>query len=77
MKVELSSTFHPQINGQTKRVNQVLEQYLHYTTNYHQDNWSNLLSVVEFAYNNIVHSLTQQTPFFANMDCTLGLTSKE
>jgi glycosylphosphatidylinositol phospholipase D len=77
MKVELSLTFHPQIDGQTKQVNQVLEQYLHCTTYYHQDNWSNLLSMVEFAYNNIVHYLTQQTPFFANMACTPSLTSKE
>jgi len=72
MKVELSSVFHPQIDGQIERVNQVLEQYLHCTTNR-----SNLLSMVEFAYNNTIHSSTQQTPFFANMACTLGLTSKD
>jgi len=35
-------------------------------TNYHQDNWSNLLSVAEFSYNNMMHSTTQQTPFFSN-----------
>jgi hypothetical protein len=62
----MSSTFHPQTNGQTKWVNQNLEQYVCYTTNYHQENWLDLLSMVEFAYNNIVHSLTQQTPFYAN-----------
>jgi hypothetical protein len=63
VKVKLSLTFHPQTNVQTKRV---LEQYLQCTTNYHQNNWSELLTMAKFAYNNIVHSLTQQTTFFAN-----------
>jgi hypothetical protein len=35
-------------------------------TNYHQDNWSNLLVVVEFSYNNTMHSTMQQTPLFVN-----------
>jgi hypothetical protein len=42
-----------------------LEQYLQSTTNYHKDDWSNFLAMIKFAYKNIVHSLTQQTPFFA------------
>jgi hypothetical protein len=48
---------------QTERV---LEQYSRCTTNYHQNNWLELLAMAKFAYNNIVHSLTQQTTFFAN-----------
>jgi hypothetical protein len=35
-------------------------------TNYHQDNWLNLLFVVYIFYNNTMHSIMQQTPFFAN-----------
>jgi hypothetical protein len=66
VKVKLSSTFHPQTYGQTKRVNQVLEHYLWCITNYHQDNWSEFLAMAKFAYNNIMHSSTQQTPFFTN-----------
>jgi hypothetical protein len=46
------------MDGQTKRVNQVLEQYLWCTTNYNQDNWLELLAMAKFAYNNIVHSST-------------------
>jgi hypothetical protein len=34
----LLSAFHPHIDGQTKGVNQVLEQYLWCMINYHQDN---------------------------------------
>jgi hypothetical protein len=46
------------MDRQTKQVNQILEQYLWCTTNYHQDNWLKLLAMVEFAYNNTMHSLT-------------------
>jgi hypothetical protein len=35
-------------------------------SNCHQDNWSNLLFVAKFSYNNMMHSTTQLTPFFAN-----------
>jgi hypothetical protein len=54
VKIKLSSAYHPQTDGQTKRVNQVLEQYLHCTINYHQDNWMELLPLAEFAYNNTI-----------------------
>ena len=34
---KLSSTYHPQIDGQTKRTNQTLEQYLRCFISYQQD----------------------------------------
>ena len=66
VQINLSSGYHPQTDGQTERVNQVLEQYLRCTINYHQDDWTKHLPLAEFAYNNSIHSSTQQTPFFAN-----------
>jgi hypothetical protein len=54
VKIKLSSAYHPQIDGQTERINQVLEQYLHCTINYHQDNWTELLPLAEFAYNTTI-----------------------
>ena len=66
VKIKLSSAYHPQTDSQTERVNQVLEQYLQYSINYHQDNWVDLLSLMEFAYNNTIQDSTKQTPFFAN-----------
>ena len=58
-----STAYHPQTDGQTERVNQELEQYLRLFVGERQDNWSALLPLAEFAYNNHVHSSTQQTLF--------------
>jgi RNase H-like domain found in reverse transcriptase/Reverse transcriptase (RNA-dependent DNA polymerase)/Integrase zinc binding domain/Integrase core domain/Chromo (CHRromatin Organisation MOdifier) domain len=66
IKSNLSTAYHPETDGQTERVNQVLEQYLRFYINYQQDNWRSLLPLAEFAYNNTPHSATQVTPFFAN-----------
>jgi hypothetical protein len=62
----LSSGYHPESDGQTKRVNQILEQYLRCYVNYLQYNWCDLLPLVEFTYNNTQHDSTGVTPFFAN-----------
>jgi hypothetical protein len=64
--IMLSTTmaYHPQADRQTERVNQELEQYLQVFVNERQDDWDELLPMVEFQYNNHVHSGTQQTPFY-------------
>jgi hypothetical protein len=64
--LKLSSAFHPQTDGQTERVNQVLEQYLRCTVDYQQVNWNQLLPMAEFAYNNTVQVSTGMSPFHAN-----------
>ena len=61
-----STVFHLQTDGQTKRVNQSLEQYLRQYCNYEQDNWNDLLPLAEYAYNNSATTATQVSPFFAN-----------
>ena len=66
VKIKLSSAYHPQLDGQIGRVNQVLKQYLCCTINYHKDDWAELLPLAEFAYNTTIEESTQQTPFFAN-----------
>src|SRR5882724_10959842 len=43
IKANLSMAYHPETNGQTKWVNQILEQYLWVYFNYQQDDWVNLL----------------------------------
>ncbi|XXQ39875.1 reverse transcriptase [Plasmodiophora brassicae] len=62
----LSSSRHPESDGQTERVNQILEQYLRCYVSYMQDDWMQLLAMAEFAYNNADNSATGMSPFFAN-----------
>ncbi|MBW0516539.1 hypothetical protein O181_056254, partial [Austropuccinia psidii MF-1] len=52
---DISTSFHPETDGQTDRVNQILEQYLWMYVRYHQDDWHTWLSLAEFAYNNAEH----------------------
>src|SRR5262249_44047757 len=66
IKPNLSTAFHPQTDGQTERVNQVLEQYLRVFSAYQQDNWQDLLAYAEFSYNNATHTSIGKSPFFAN-----------
>ena len=61
----LLASFHPQTDGQTERVNAILEQYLRGYINYQQDNWTEMLTMAEFAYNNTVSATTGITSFFA------------
>jgi hypothetical protein len=61
-----SSAFHPQTDGQTERVNRVLEDTLRHFTNAEQTNWDTLLPMVEFAINNTKHASSGFTPFFLN-----------
>jgi len=66
MRLHFTSGYHPEANGQVERTNQTLEQYLRIYCNYQQDNWSELLSLAEFAYNNAPSTTTSVSPFFAN-----------
>ena len=66
MKLHFTSGYHPEGDGQTKRTNQTLEQYIRIYCNYQQDNWKQLLPLGEFAYNNAPSATTGISPFFAN-----------
>ena len=62
----MSMAFHPQTDGQTERVNQVIEAYLRPYIKQEQDNWVDLLPMAEHAYNNSPTSATRMTPFYTN-----------
>ena len=66
MKLHFTSGYHPEGDGQTKRTNQTLEQYLQVYCNYQEDNWFELLPLAEFAYNHAPNATTGITLFFAN-----------
>jgi len=66
--------YHPKGDGQTEHMNQTLEQYLCVYCNYQQDNWSKLLPLAEFAYNNALSATTGVSPFFTNKGYYLNIT---
>jgi hypothetical protein len=70
-----STAFHPQSDGQTERINSILEQYLRCYINHRQSNWSSYLCLAQFAYNNSKHSTTDMSPFYAILgyDPTLSI----
>jgi hypothetical protein len=47
IKLALSMAYHPQMDSQTERVNQVLEGYLHTFTRQRQDDWDGLLPMCQ------------------------------
>src|SRR6266545_4406124 len=74
MKLHFTLGYHPEGDGQTECLNQTLRQYLCAYCNYQQDNWSKLLPLAEFAYNNVPSETTGVSPFFANKGYYPNLT---
>jgi hypothetical protein len=65
-KLNMSTSFHPETDGQTERQNRTLEEYLRSYINLEQDNWDELLVTAEIAYNNSVHISTNYSPYYLN-----------
>ena len=61
----LSTAYHPETDGQTERMNAILEQYLRAYVSYLQDDWSEWLASAEFAGNSLRSQTTNSSPFFA------------
>ena len=59
-----STAFHPQTDGQTERVNRILEDMLRHYVGPYQDDWDELLDLAEFAINNAYQESIQMTPFY-------------
>jgi len=58
IKQKLSTAFHPQTDGESKQVNQEIEQYLCICGNFQQNDWATLLPLIEFAHNTQPHCST-------------------
>ncbi|MCO5576557.1 hypothetical protein L7F22_030369 [Adiantum nelumboides] len=52
-----SSAYHPQMDGQTERGNQILEEMLRHYIQIRLSSWEEYMPLVEFAYNNGPHSI--------------------
>jgi len=74
MQLYFTSDYHPKDDRQTECTNQTLEQYFCVYCNYQQDNWSELLPFMEFAYNNALSATTGVSPFFTNKRYHLNTT---
>ena len=61
--LNLSTAFHPQTDGQTERMNSVLEDMLRHYVSPDQQNWDLFLSLAEFSMDNCYKSSIQCTPF--------------
>jgi len=48
IRLSSSTAWHPQTDGQTKRINQELNQFLRLFVNEQQDDWYDLLPIAEF-----------------------------
>ena len=64
-RLDLSSAYHPQSDGQTEAVNRVLEQYLRCFVGDHPRRWLEYLPWAEWSYNTAEHSSTGMSPFEA------------
>ena len=66
IETRLSTAFYPQMDEQTEKMNQELEQYLRFFVEYRQKDWPEWLASAEFAVNNKAHMATKVLPFRAN-----------
>ncbi|XP_017416580.1 uncharacterized protein LOC108327382 [Vigna angularis] len=62
-KLRMSTSFHPETDGQTKVLNRVLEQYLRSMVHNKPNDWEKYLGLVEWCYNTTIHSATGMSPF--------------
>ncbi|KAJ9517576.1 hypothetical protein QJQ45_025084, partial [Haematococcus lacustris] len=72
----MSTAFHPQTDGQTERVNKVMEDMLRHYVGAEFNDWDQFLAPIEFAINNSFHTSIRTTPFRLNsgFDPRLPLT---
>jgi hypothetical protein len=64
VKLTMSSSFHPEMDGQTERANRTMEEMVRHYISLRQDDWSQLLPALEFACNTSKHRATGASPFY-------------
>jgi len=61
-KIKLSTAAHPQTDGQTENMNQWIDQRLRPFVNYYQDNWSELIPIMDYAHATLPQDSTTLPP---------------
>jgi len=64
-KLTMSSTYHPQIDGQSERTIQSLEDFLQTCILDHLGAWDEVLPLIEFTYNNSFNASIGMAPYEA------------
>jgi transposase InsO family protein len=64
-KLNFSSAYHPQTDGQVERINQVLEDMLRACALKHGGSWDKSLPYTELSYNNSYRANLKMSPFEA------------
>ena len=59
----MGTAYHPQSDGQTERMNRLLEETLRHFVDARQSNWPRLLAMAQFAINNAYNKSIKTTPF--------------
>ena len=62
-RLQFSSAYHPQTDGQTKVVNRSLSNLLRCLVGEHVCSWEFVLPIAEFAYNSSVNKSIGMSPF--------------
>ena len=62
-KLNFSTAYHPQIDGQTERINQILEDILRACALQYGTSWDKSLPYAEFSYNNSYQKSLNMAPF--------------
>jgi hypothetical protein len=62
-QLRMRTSYHPQLDGQTERVNQCLETFLRCFLHACPTKWTSWLSMAEFWYNTSFHSALGRSPF--------------
>jgi len=66
-KLKMSTSFHPQTDGQAEKANSIVERYLRSFVQTRPQEWDRLLSLAEFSYNAHRHPSTGLAPFEADL----------
>ncbi len=63
VKQSMASTYYPQTDGQSEKTNQHIETALCIFSNFQQDNWHELLLVIQYQLNSHTSNAMNQIPY--------------
>nr|GEX49753.1 putative reverse transcriptase domain-containing protein [Tanacetum cinerariifolium] len=75
-RLDMSTVYHPETDGQSERTIQTLEDMLRACAIDFGKGWDNHLPLVEFSYDNSYHATIKATPFEALYELTQETTEK-